>query len=465
MNKSGAGLSIEKIVLLIIGAIVLAVVVVWIVQSWNRIGTPIKEKGNEFVGRLDDLSLSELKQQVKENPGSIMNKLFEECNAGKVESCQKYISICGEGVDPTEGPRKFTKEELTILQDHCNGLDAAKEKLKEIGLKGAEELYERYLDETNNDALRAELSNRLVKDYPNSKYAILVQLLKKPKTEFEQDASKLLISALADKDYETVLRIGEIYELRAKQEQNLDTVNLDTVKGYKIKAANAYSEIINRRQEVGDELYASALLRRAGVVEGRGGYGQFYLEVDNAEELKSLFGKTKLFAELSDRVVLEAEDGKAERLKADFKITSTLVKEPGYVFNSVVDLRKGESAKLQPFITISEDDPGNDPGKVNAGFAALELNLGIFPVGGLAGYISECNYDLIIESYSDSLSRLNNKQFSLSSDSESKLYCKDIIIVLKDINPDGAGFGSPPYPISATVEMELKWQMAEQENI
>ena len=208
MCKKGR-LEIEYVILLIIAAIVLIGAVYWYINSSGAIKGKIKEVSEEFTGQLDDLSLGQLRDNVRKNPGGVLQGIINACEKNDLKACRQYISICESGENDESTLNKLSKEEIDLLREYCTLTDTEKAKqVLAINSEGeAEKLYLEYL-ETNDEEIRVAILEELEGKYGDSDIFRILSLYKSSDKEFAAKERDLYVKLNRENDYNNLIYKG-----------------------------------------------------------------------------------------------------------------------------------------------------------------------------------------------------------------------------------------------------------------
>ena len=208
MCKKGR-LEIEYVILLIIAAIVLIGAVYWYINSSGAIKGKIKEVSEEFTGQLDDLSLGQLRDNVRKNPGGVLQGIINACEKNDLKACRQYISICESSENDENTLNKLGKEEIDLLREYCTLTDTEKAKqVLAINSEGeAEKLYLEYL-ETNDEEIRVAILEELEGKYGDSDIFRILSLYKSSDKEFAAKERDLYVKLNRENDYNNLIYKG-----------------------------------------------------------------------------------------------------------------------------------------------------------------------------------------------------------------------------------------------------------------
>ena len=164
MNKKGAEAGINVIVFLIIGILVLVLMVYFVYNGFNTTARGATDKGREFLGDLNSLSLSQIRSSIQRDPSGFLNTLLLNCRGGNTEACNQYIAICERGENPQGSVNQLNQNELRILKEKCTqeNVGEAKQGLLSKSESEAQRLYEQYLKQDTPQPVKESLLRELL---------------------------------------------------------------------------------------------------------------------------------------------------------------------------------------------------------------------------------------------------------------------------------------------------------------
>ena len=130
MNKKGFEASIATIVWMILGLVLAVVLLFAIYQGVNKPAKGAIDKGKEFLASLNDLSLSEIRENIKKNPSGFLSGLFLGCEGGGLDACRQYIAICEKGENEASSINKLDSNEIQKLLEKDTYLPVEKSLIK-----------------------------------------------------------------------------------------------------------------------------------------------------------------------------------------------------------------------------------------------------------------------------------------------------------------------------------------------
>lgn len=377
MDKKGR-LAIEYIFFLIIMGIVLFSAVYWFLGTGSPIREKIKETSEGFTERLDDLSLTDLKEAVKKNPGAVMDDLFKDCSAKVKKKCEQYVSICERGEDTVVGSRKFTSQEVAILQEFCNKLESAKVVLRSLESDKAGDLYEKYTQE-NDVRIKNSYEESLRNEYPNSYFTKLITL--KGSENFEEDASNLFVEFVTSNNAEALFLLGEAYLEKA------DGVNELKYKGEANKAYGRSLDIMLSDTDKADpNLFVMTLLKshEALGTTVNPPATETYLVISRGtleagRPLKEWVERSEEYGKLIEKVAAETRKGDIKTLNVRLFIDSTKGQYGSIGGNKIISIKRTVPFEVE-VKEISDD------------FSFIEVTVDMNSVAGTN--IESCKYKL-----------------------------------------------------------------------
>ncbi len=435
MDRKGVEGGIWTIIYLIVGLIVLIAIAFFIYRGFNEPAKAATEKGKEFVANLNDLSLAQLRDEIKKNPRAVMEGYLNSCeNENNLIACNQYLSICQKGENYENYGNKLNKNEINTLREHCseNGIDRVKNVVRAKEEGGAEELYIKYIEATNPD-LRESYYQELSEKYPSSNVFLVLQLTKLSYEEFKSKERQVFVKLVKERDYGNLLRLGDIYNKKTD---------------FRNKAIEAYTLIVNNGEYL--DLISNALMGRAAISDNdpRGNYGSVYLRLQEDQELKQFFEENNLYGKLVEELEKERKMEKATLLDISFQViypTSDIsdeVKEP----KKLGLIKLGEVNEFSMPIQVIAKELTLEA--LNSFFRSLRLGVRINDFRN-GNDILICDYVFDLEGGTQFYDLVNRKLIAR----DSGLYCNQFNVVLIDLE----AFKSPPYPETGVVKFRIWW--------